>query len=68
VQGREHLAAGAGLAAAAVAGDEPDAAQLEEVSEPDLEFLGGSGGEEVLGLDLAGEGVGEKAEVLAVHR
>jgi hypothetical protein len=48
VEGRKHLAAGAGLAAAALAGDEPDAAQLEQMSEPDLELLGARGGEEIL--------------------
>ena len=63
----EDLAGAAGLAAAAVAGDEADAAHLEEVSEADLELLGGGGREEVLGLDLVGEGMSGEAEVLAVH-
>ena len=67
VERGEDLAGAAGLAAAGVAGDESDATHLEQVSEPDLELLGGGGREEILGLDLAGERVLGQSEVLAVH-
>ena len=54
-----------GLPAAGLAGHEADAAQVEQVLEPDLQLLGG--GEEILGGEVLCEGVTGEAEVLAVH-
>ena len=64
----EDAAAGAGLAAAAVAGDEADAAQVEQVREADVELARAGGEEELVGRDLLAEGMAREGEVLAVHR
>jgi hypothetical protein len=67
VQSMKHLSTAASFSAAAVAGDEADTSELDEVSESDLELFGGGGGEELVGFDLVAEGMVGQAEVLAVH-
>jgi hypothetical protein len=67
VQSVKYLSTAASFSAAAVAGDEADTSEFDEVSESDLELFGGGGGEELVGLDLVAEGMMSKAEVLAVH-
>ncbi len=63
----EDAARGAGLAAAAVAGDEADAAQVEQVREADIEFATAGRGKEVVGGDLLAEGMPRQGEVFAIH-
>ena len=63
----DHLAADGGLAASGLAGDEADAAQIEEVAQAHLQLGHGGGGEEILDGEVLGEGVTGEAEVLAVH-
>ncbi len=55
------------FAAAGLARDETDAAQVEEVLQADLEFGRGGGREEIFRREVPREGVTGEAEVLAVH-
>ena len=59
---REDAAGGAGLAAAAVAGDHADAAPVEQVREADVELAAAGGGEEVVGRDFLPEGMPREPE------
>ena len=68
VQAGGDLAADGGLARADLAGDQADAAQLDQVLQARLGFAGGCGGEQVIGLRGRVEGVGGEAEVFAVHQ
>jgi hypothetical protein len=63
----EDAARGARLATAAVASDEPDAAQVEQMREADIELAAAGRGKEVVGGDLLAEGVARQCEVFAVH-
>jgi hypothetical protein len=63
----EDAATGAGLAAAAVAGDEADAAEVEQMREADVELAGTGGGEELVGGDLRTEGMAREGKVFAIH-
>jgi hypothetical protein len=63
----KELSAAAGFATTAVAGDEADAAQFDEVSETHLELFARDGEEELVGFDLVAEGMPGKTEVLAIH-
>jgi len=64
---RQHAAAGARLAAAAVARDQADAAQVEQVREADVELATAGGGKEFVGRDLLAEGMAREGEVFAIH-
>ncbi len=63
----EDAARGAGLAAAAVAGDQADAAQVEQVREADVELATAGGGKELVGGDFLAEGMAREREVFAIH-
>jgi hypothetical protein len=67
VELREDTARSAGLAAATVAGDEPDAAQVEQVREADVELATAGGGKELVGGDRLAEGMARQGEVFAIH-
>jgi hypothetical protein len=67
VQLGEDAARGAGLAAAAVAGDQPDASQVEQVREADVELATAGGGKEFVGGDLLAEGMAREGEVFTLH-
>ena len=57
-----------GFATAAVAGDQADAAHVDQMLEPGVE-LGQRGGlEQVVGRQIFVEGMARKREVLAVHQ
>jgi hypothetical protein len=64
VELREDFATGAGLAAAAVAGDQPDAAQVEEVREADLELATGGRGKQIVGAISGPKGCCVRAKCL----
>jgi len=63
----EDAARGASLAAAAVAGDQTDAAQVEQVREADVELATAGRGKELVGRDFLPEGMAREGEVLAIH-
>jgi hypothetical protein len=67
VQAGAQLPAHGGLAAADLAGDEPDAAQLHQMLQARLSFARGAGSEQLIGLQGALEGVMGKAEVSEIH-
>ena len=58
----------AGFPAAAIAGDQADAAQVEQMRETDVEFATGDGGKQILGRDLRAEGMLSEGEMFAVHQ
>ena len=68
VQAGEDLATGARLPAAAIAGDEADAPQVEQMGEPDIEFATAGGGKEILRRDLGPKGMLREREMFAVHQ
>ena len=68
MQLHQDFATGARFAAAAVAGDQADAAQVEQMREPDVELATRGGGKEILGRDLGTERMLREGEVFAVHR
>ena len=68
MQARQDFATGAGLAAAAVAGDQADAAQVEQVREADVEFATARRGKEILRRDLVAEGMLREGKMFAVHQ
>jgi len=59
----EDAARGAGLAATAVAGDQADAAQVEQMREADVELATAGRGKELVGADLLAEGVAREGEM-----
>jgi hypothetical protein len=63
----QDAATGAGLAAAAVAGDEADAAQVEQMREADVELAGAGGGKEFVGRNFLAEGMMREGEVCAIQ-
>jgi len=67
MQGGGELAAHAGLAGADFARDQSDAAQFDQVLQARLGLARGGGGEELVGLQRALEGVMGEAEVRAIH-
>ena len=64
MQGGGDAAAEAGLAAAGLAGEQADAAQLEQVLEAGFGFAGSLGEEQLVGLGEVGEGEAGEGEVL----
>ena len=68
MQLHQDFAARAGFPTAAIAGDEADAAQIEQMREADIELATRGGGKEILGRDLGTEGMLGEGEVFAVHR
>jgi len=67
VQGACELTAGGGLARAGLAGDQADAAQLDQVGQAHLGLAQGGGGEQFIGLRRALEGEVGQSEVREVH-
>ena len=63
----KDLTTAAGFSASAIAGDEPDAPQIDEVCEADLKLLVRGCEEKLVGFDLVAEGMLGEAEMLTVH-
>lgn len=68
VQRSSDLPTQSGLPAADIGRDQTDAAQVQQVPEADLQFAVRGRKEEILGEQVAAEGVAGEAEVLAVHQ
>jgi hypothetical protein len=64
----QDFATRAGFPAAAVTGDEADAAQVEQMRQADVEFATARRGKEILGRDLGAEGMLREGEMFAVHQ
>ena len=65
---RAEAAASGRLAAAAVARDEADAAQLDQVGEPDMRFGDARRHKQLVRQDAVGEGIAGHAKVFGVHQ
>jgi hypothetical protein len=67
VQTGGGFAASGALAAAAVARDEPDATQIDEMRQANVELFARLRNEELLGRNVFGKRITRKTEVSAVH-
>ena len=62
------VSANGGLAAADLAGQQPEAAQLEQMHEARDRFVVGAEGEQFVGLEVGGEGEAGESEVAQIGR
>ena len=68
VEPAEELSAGGGFAGAGLAGEQTDAAQLEEVLQSGVGFGAGGVTEQFIGLEVIVEGEAVEGEVFEVHQ